>query len=403
MSTKLNKKFIVELKPKDKPYEIWDSDFKGLVLRVEPSGKKTYFLVYARGKRVKIADASKASPSVAREAAKRLYAQYLKTGEIKRKNKKAELTFEEFVEKEYAPYALSHQKRGEDNLKRLRSNFYPVLKGKPIGQVSPFDIERWRSQRRKAGRSPATVNRDLSILKAALEKARQWGFLKENPLKDVKPLKVDPDQKFRYLTREEEERLRKALDEREAEIRQKRNSANLWRRQRGIPELPDLSSKNFADYLKPLVLLAINTGLRRGELLSLKWQNVNLKEGYITVEGSYSKSGRTRFVPLNSEALDVLRKLKEDGQKSEFVFTDENGVRILSVKSSFAGVLKRAGIEAFRFHDLRHTFASKLVTAGADLNTVRELLGHSDIKMTLRYAHLSPEAKKRAVEMIVER
>jgi integrase len=107
------------------------------------------------------------------------------------------------------------------------------------------------------------------------------------------------------------------------------------------------------------------------------------------VEGRTAKSGKTRHVPLNAEALGMLRKWRENSTDEGLVFPGKDSKRLDNVQTAWENLLKEVSIKGFRFHDLRHTFASKLVMAGVDLNTVRELLGHEDIKMTLRYAHLA--------------
>lgn len=114
-----------------------------------------------------------------------------------------------------------------------------------------------------------------------------------------------------------------------------------------------------------------------------------------------AKSGKTRHIPLNKEAWDVLQKLYQQGNKNNLVFPNKDGERFNHIKRSWGRLLDDAGIKNFRFHDLRHHFASRLVMAGVDLNTVRELLGHGDIQMTLRYAHLALEHKARAVEKLL--
>lgn len=196
--------------------------------------------------------------------------------------------------------------------------------------------------------------------------------------------------------------MRRALDDREERIRQERDSANAWRDDRQYELLPNLRTTAFADYLKPLVVVSLHTGLRRGELFALTWQSVDLAAGKLTVHGATAKSGTTRYLPLNTEALAVLRGWRDQlSENSRLVFPGRNGDALNNVRRSWEGVLKAAGIKRFRWHDLRHTFASKLVMAGVDLNTVRELLGHSDYKVTQRYAHLAPEHKAAAVAKLV--
>ncbi|MHC9086280.1 tyrosine-type recombinase/integrase [Luteimonas sp. RIT-PG2_3] len=143
-----------------------------------------------------------------------------------------------------------------------------------------------------------------------------------------------------------------------------------------------------------VVLLAINTGLRRGELLSLDWSDINLQARTLTVRREHAKSGKQRHVPLNAEAASILRQWASQHGDNGSVFG------VAGVKSSRDTLLTAATIENFRFQDMRHHFASRLVMAGVDLNTVRELLGHADLTMTLRYAHLAPEHLAAAVEKL---
>ena len=184
-------------------------------------------------------------------------------------------------------------------------------------------------------------------------------------------------------------------------MRVERESANIWRAERGYPLLPDVSEAPFADHLRPLILLAMNTGMRRGELFDLTWENTDLKQAIVTVTGATAKSKRTRHIPLNTEALETLKAWRElVPMNYKLVFANEIGRRFDNVNSSWRKILRDAKLQNFRWHNLRHHFASRLTMAGVDLNTIRELLGHSDHAMTLRYAHLAPEHKWRAVEVL---
>ena len=221
-----------------------------------------------------------------------------------------------------------------------------------------------------------------------------------NPLNKIKPIKTDSNARVRFLSKSEETALRDALDAREDEIRLGRESGNAWREVRGYDMLPPIAG-GFADYLKPMVLIALNTGLRRGEVFNLKWADINFDKRTLTVEGTTSKSGQTRHVSLNSEVMTIL-KLWGQQSKGVFVFTSPvTGTRFDNIKKAWGQLRIRAGIPDFLFHDLRHTFASKLVMAGVDLYTVKELMGHSTIQMTERYSHLAPEHKASAVELLV--
>ncbi len=247
------------------------------------------------------------------------------------------------------------------------------------------------------------MNRDIAVLKALLSKAKDWQIITENPLQGFKPFKVDSIAIVRYLSKDEEIRLKETLQLRDEELKQARARANLWRAERDYDVYPDLSKFYFADYMTPMILLSLNTGLRRGELFRLQWKNINFELAVLTVSGDTAKSGKTRHVPLNTVALNVLKKWSEQSHTDVFVFTNiKTGLPFDNVKKAWISILVSAEIENFRWHDMRHHFASKLVMAGVDLNTVRELLGHADIKMTLRYAHLAPEHKAKAVAKLVE-
>jgi len=137
----------------------------------------------------------------------------------------------------------------------------------------------------------------------------------------------------------------------------------------------------------------MNTGLRRhGEVVKLRWGSVDFNRRLLTVEGRNAKNRQTRHVPLNEEALNVLWHWREQSGVGTRVFDVATGFR-----TAWEKVLKRARITNFRWHDLRHHFASRLVQHGVPLNTVRDLLGHSSVGMSLRYAHLAPDQRRVAV------
>lgn len=147
-----------------------------------------------------------------------------------------------------------------------------------------------------------------------------------------------------------------------------------------------------------MTLLVMNTGLRRGEVFELTGKDVDLQGRNLTVRAAYAKASKARHIPLNDEAMSVLRVW---AQGEGLVFPGKDGQPMTDVKKSWASLMDSAQIEDFRFHDLRHHFASKLVMVGVDINTVRELIGHADIKMTLRYSHLAPEHKAEAVARLM--
>ena len=219
-------------------------------------------------------------------------------------------------------------------------------------------------------------------------------------MKRIKKTREDTS-RIRYLSDEERQRLMDALDTREERIRAERDSYNAWARQRGYKERPDLRAVAFADYIKPMVLLSLNTGMRRGEVFGLEWADVDLEGRMLKVRAENAKSGKARHLPMNNAVFDVLTGWRAQTGGAGLVFVSpQTGRKFDNVNKAWREVLKAAGVSGFRWHDMRHDFASKLVMGGVDLYVVKELLGHSTIMMTERYAHLAPSAKVAAVKVL---
>ncbi len=233
-----------------------------------------------------------------------------------------------------------------------------------VNDLNTQIIEQWQSKRLKLNK-PATVNRVLACLKHMFTKAVDWNMASEEALKQVRKVKFlkENNKRLRYLDVEECQRL----------------------------------IESCAEHLKPIVTVALNTGMRRGEILGLRWDHVDLRHGFILI--GTSKNGERREIPINT-TLEYLFKEMPHSIESKYVFVDKDGKPYKDVKRSFGTALRRAGISDFRFHDLRHTFASHLIMAGIDLISVKELLGHKTITMTLRYSHLAPEHKRKAVNTL---
>jgi integrase len=315
------------------------------------------------------------------------------------------MTFDAFLTDRYEPWKREHHKRGAETVQRLRTVFADFLP-KKLTDLDAWTVEKWRTQRLKDTQvKPATVNSHLTMLKAVLARAVEWQALAAPPLGSVKALKADRVGRVRYLSPAEETRLRAALADRDDRRRARREQANDWRKERGYALWP----VDDPDHLTTIVLLALNTGLRKGEIFRLRWTDVDLMQAQLCVRGEgdtrddSSKTMQTRYVPLNAEALRVLRAWRTGTTGDGYVFPGRaSGEPLDDVKKAWLPVVKAAKLANFTFHDLRHTFASNLVMAGEHLNTVRELLGHSDIKMTMRYAHLAPEHKAAAVAKLVK-
>ncbi|HSH28358.1 MAG TPA: tyrosine-type recombinase/integrase [Thiohalobacter sp.] len=402
MKATINSTLIKNL-PTGRDLDIYDDRLTGFALRLRKSGRHSYRVNYARGKWYTLGRITDLKPAEAREQAKAVLGDAARGLDIGAQRRQAKAsTWREYLNNIYGPWVETHRKDGKATHARLR-RLDGKIGSKRLPEITPWLIEKWRSRRTKAGKAASTINRDLVALKSALNRAVEWGLIDSNPIAKVKPAKVDQKGVIRYLSTDEESRLREALAKREGQARIDRDSGNAWRKARGYALMPDLREVAYTDHLRPLILLALNTGLRRGELFNLRWHDVDLDRASLLVRGTGSKSAQSRHVPLNSEAVAVLRAWQETTQQAgrQLVFPGKDGKRLDNITTAWARITRQAKLADFRFHDLRHSFASRLVMAGVDLNVVRELLGHADIKMTLRYAHLAPEHKAQAVERLV--
>lgn len=387
-----------------------DSEISGFHLRISPKGKITYYLFYRiSGKQVnfKLGNYPDLSPTQARDLAK------AKLGEVangvdvqgvkkeaKRKTEKDKHSkLETFLDNQYLPWLETRNAKTSQRIIKTIKRGFPNLLERQLGDIHAWDLEKWRNEKKKQAKSPSTINGYINYLKGAMSRAVEWGVTESHDLSKIKSLKSE-NNIVRFLSAKEETALREALKIRDLRIKNERDSGNLHRQNRGYALLPELRDFNYCGYLEPLVILAINTGMRRGEIFGLEWQHVDLANGYLTIIASNSKSGQGRHIPLNNEAKTVLSNWLNDTDDSGFVFKGSDNKPLTDIKRTWNTLLTEAKIDNFRFHDLRHHFASKLVMAGVDLNTVRELMGHSDLKMTLRYAHLAPEHKAAAVNLI---
>lgn len=397
MRTILTKRIVTNAQPRDRPYELRDLGMKGLILRVQPSGYKAWIVEWSRGKRRTLGFAGHLGLDEARSQALQTMAEAAQERlPAIAKRAPASMTLRVFLDEHYATWAQAELRGGAQYVARIQKTF-PRLLDTPLIALDLAAIESWwRARVHAIGPdeplvTKATASRDLACLRSALSKAVEWRHLAANPLLGMRNKSFGSRKVVRYLTDDEELRLRSALKHRDAFLISGRVSANRWRIERDRDTYPVLPADGYGDHLTPLVLLAMNTGLRRNELLTLQWSDINLQGRMLTVRDAVAKSGKQRYIPLNTEATDVLERWARQRRGSAKVF----GIR--DAKTAWGNVLDAAEIANFRFHDLRHHFASRLVRMGVDLNTVRDLLGHADLSMTLRYAHLCPAGLAAAV------
>jgi integrase len=272
------------------------------------------------------------------------------------------ITFGEFGDR-YMEHAKANKRSWLRDQQMLENLYKSFGKQRPLTDVTAIEIEGYKVNRR-ARVSGATVNRELALLKRMFNLAITWDlFLAANPVRKVKFFR-EFNIGLRVLSPEEEKNL----------------------------------LKNASPYLQDLVRFAVNTGLRIGEIFSLRWSNVDLKKGILTVFAS--KTEKIREVPINAGTREVLEAWWL-GRKNEVVFYNpETGRAFVDLKNGFALACQKAGIVGVTWHTLRHTFASRLVNRGVDIVTVKELLGHSSISVTMRYAHTNLDSKRAAVEKL---
>jgi len=412
MLIKLSEKIIREAKPEGKPAEYNDTIMKGLILRVQPTGTKTFLFAYrhtdGKRKRKTLGRYGAITLHQARELYKLTAADVVqgKDPQQELKQKRDDAKKERgyklgiFIDEVYGPIVLNRNKRGDYNLEVLNRDFKFLL-DKSLYDITPTEIERWKIKMTKRGLKANTVNRRLACLKAVFSVAVDINIIDISPIRKVKNLKQLDDGRIRFLSEDENKRLRDAMRYRNGELISSRLRANNWRSNRGYEPYVEYQECQFADHIEPMVLLALNTGMRRGEIFHLTWQDINLKTGMINVRAINSKSNKGRHIPLNKEVETVINIwLEQQPKKKWYVFPNKSGNRFTDIKKGWGSVLSQAGIDNFRFHDLRHDFASQLVMKGVPLNTVRDLLGHADIATTLRYAHLAKDHKLDAVLLL---
>lgn len=261
-----------------------------------------------------------------------------------------------------------------DQLEFRVNKFKARFKAKQLAEIRREDIANYIDDRLQQGINPGTINLEISAISSAYRHAiTVWGWNLQNPA--IGQHLRQPEGRLRYLNETEKQNLFLSAI-----------------RPRTSP------------YLVHFLQLAINTGCRKSELLKLAWRDVDMTIPAIIITSANSKNGKRRIIPLNQQAQHAIKALfrmrNETKLESPWVFTKRNGNRLKCLDNAFWRACKRAGIQDFRIHDLRHTFASDLVRAGVSLYVVKNLLGHSSIKQTERYAHLATEALAQAVTVL---
>ena len=361
----LTDRAIARLRPREREFTVWDSRVAGLGVRVRPSGGRSYVLLEEAGGRSRRVSLGPVSLKTIAEARRECHARKAEPEAAGAPRRVAPL-FRDFVEgawKEahFEGYKPSTRKGVRSVLDR---QLLPAFGAKPLDRIGPAQIGKWFD--RFSRTAPGNANHALDLLTQIINFAIARGHLETNPARDVErnPRRV----LTRFLSREEVSRLHRVLD------RQTRHS----RREQ-------------TDIIRLLLL----TGCRRSEILRLRWSEVD-RDRLVLADG---KTG-PRIVPLNTQARRILERRKRGG--SPFVFpSPRDPARPRSRNLAFWYRARReAGIGDVRLHDLRHTHASHAVMNGVPVPVVARLLGHSDVRTTLRYAHLGDREIEQAAERV---
>jgi integrase len=337
---------------------IWKPGEKG-----NPSDRHYYYQFFQRKNRYRgILDARNAEQ--AKQAAQKIWdEEWNRKYDPEPLPPPVQVLFADFVEETYLPWSKIHKGSYDDDV-RITSSLANFFKGRTLAEIKPAMIEKFKAHRIGAGRAPATINRELSVLSKVFTLAVRHEAAEANPCQGVERFALD-NERVRYLTEDEEQRLFEAMGDNEQLI--------------------------------DIVTIALHTGMRRGEIFNLKWFDLDFDRAVIHVRKTKTKLNRV--VPMNRRVREVFNKQK---RSSEYVFTSvKTGGRLMDVKKSFNTARLQAGIPDFQLRDLRHSCATRLSDRGEELVTVAEILGHTDIRMTKRYSHGMHERKRQALEKLV--
>lgn len=280
------------------------------------------------------------------------------------------ITFEDFTKK-YEEFCGNQ--KGIVQKKRVIKQLNKYFGRYNMTDISMQIVEQYATSRRKINKNAdSTVNRHLATIKNIFTKAEDWNYITPEQNETIHKIKMvkEENARLRFLSRDE------------------------------IPKFLEACAKQ--PHLWEIAQYALNTGCRQSEILGLKWENVDLVHGLIRL--NITKSGEGRDIPINDTLKPILQKRHDNNKKNiPYVFYDyRTNDRFGEIKRSFHTACDRAGIKNFRFHDMRHTFASHLVMSGVDLMTVKDLLGHKTLTMTVRYAHLAPNHKLSAINVLTD-
>lgn len=376
---KLTKRVVDGLEPPDQRDDIlWDSQLPGFGLRIKPSGRRTYILQYrnpqGRSRRFTIGLHGPFTPDQARQEAKLLLADVARGLDPaeSRKQDRDTLSLADLADRYMTEHAEPKKKpKSVKEDRRLWDQYVlPALGKRNVKDITRADVAKLHSSVGK--KTPTTANRVLALLSKAFNLAEVWGIRPDgsNPCRHVKRFKERRVERF--LSSEELARLGAVLTETE----------------RDQTEMPSV--------VLAIRLLAL-TGCRLGEILSLRWEHVDLRRGLLLLPDS--KTGK-KTVPLGAAAIEILTEAPRESENPYVVIGRRPGRPLVNLQLPWRRIREKAGLSDVRLHDLRHSFASVGASGGMGLPIIGALLGHSEPQTTQRYAHLSASPLKEAADRI---
>jgi integrase len=358
--------------------EYSDAECIGLHLRVSKNGRRFFqhrYRYLGRKKCLSLGEFPHVSVQDARQRVsehKALLARDIDPGD-ERAQRRNDITFAAFARDFYIPHAKMHKKTWQEDVWKIERQLEPAFGKLMLSSVLARDISSFHNKE-KQRTSSTTANHHMTLIKRMFNLAVKWGLLEKSPAAGLDKFK-EPPHRERYLTKEELPRFLKALDEQEDKLS------------------------------VAAIKLLLFTGGRKNEILSLQWSQVKLDEKRLFLPNT--KNGRSRSIILNDKAVTILRELDAQrdchprAKESTYLIPSRNGAKkpyIYDLRKPFVTTCEAAGIEGLRIHDLRHSFATLAIQGGASLYDVQKLLGHSDISMTQRYAHMADESLQRATD-----
>ena len=356
----------------------FDTEIKGFMLEHRAGGGATYYFRYRdAAQKVRLSRIGRLADVSLADARARAHAmrQMLQDGGdpgVERHRFRDMPTLAELVSDRYLPYAKLRKRSWATDECMLRLHLLPAFGEYRLSRIRRADVVRLMHEAREKGYAAGTCNRMLVLLKFVLNCAIRWDLMPPgNPCEGVEPFD-DQGARERYLSADEVRRLFEELDD----------NANVQ--------------------VGQVIRLLLLTGARKREVLDARWSEIDMSRRLLTVAASRSKSKKPRHIPLSDAAVELLRTLPRHEGVPWVFFNPRTGKPPVSIFYAWDSIRRKVGLEEVRLHDLRHSYASFLVNAGRSLYEVQRLLGHHDPKVTMRYAHLSPQAMLEAVNVVGE-